>query len=87
MLFELVEVLVPESFVVVNPSRNLPEGFSPEGDEDLSALFPALDETGSFEQLKVFGHRVQGGVEGLRDVQESGGSACQLQNNRPTRWV
>ena len=58
MLFEPIELRVPEPLVLVNPAVDLCERFAAKGDEDFAPLSSAPNKTGSFQQFEVFGHRV-----------------------------
>src|SRR6476469_147116 len=84
---ELIEPLVPEALIVIHPPRHLAEWFSSKRNKDFSTLFPAFNQPGALEQLQVFRHRVQGGVERLCDIEESGWPIRQLPDNRSPRRV
>ena len=58
ILLELIEAFVPEPLILMHPSRYFPKWFPSKRDVDLAALFPAFNESGSFEQLKMLSHRV-----------------------------
>ena len=58
ILLKLIEALVPEPFVLMNPSGYLTERFASKRDEDFAALSPAFNESRSFKQLQMFRHRV-----------------------------
>jgi len=49
ILFKLVEALVPEPLVLMNPSGHLSKWFSSKRYEDFPAAFPAFDKPRSFE--------------------------------------
>lgn len=68
MLLKLIETLVPESLVLMHPSRNLPKGFAPKRYVNFTSLPLAFNQARPFEQLQMFCHRVQGSVERLCDV-------------------
>src|SRR5262249_32080878 len=85
--FELIEPLVPETLIFIHPSHHFAKWFTSKRNEDFSTLFPAFNQPCSLKQLQVFRHRVQGGVERLGDIKESGWTIGQLPNNRSPRWV
>src|ERR1700720_2684743 len=76
VLLELVEAFAPKPLVLVHPSCYLAEWFTSKRNEDLATLFPAFNESSSFEQLKVFADGIQSSVKRFRDIQESGGAVC-----------
>jgi hypothetical protein len=49
ILLKLVEARVPEPFVLVDPSSDLAKRFTTKRYEDFATLFPAFNESGSFE--------------------------------------
>jgi hypothetical protein len=57
-LLKLIEALVPEPFVLMQPSCDIPKRLTSERYEDLTTLFSTFDEPSSLEQLQVFRHRV-----------------------------
>lgn len=65
----------------MHPSRNLAQGFTSKRNVDFAPLFSALDESGSFEQLQVFGHGIQSGVEWLRNFEKPRRPVCESANN------
>ncbi len=86
MLLKLIEAFVPETLVLVHPSRNLPKGFRSKRYVNFAPLPLALNQARPFQQLQVLRHRVQGSVEWLCNVRKSGRSTGQLPNNRsPSR--
>ncbi len=71
MLLKLVEVLVPEPFVFVNPPGHLAKRFTSKRYEDFTTLFPAFNQSSPFEKLQVFGHSIESSVEWFCDIQKS----------------
>ena len=72
------------------PSRYLPKGFTSKRNVDLAPLFSTLDESGSLEQLQVFGHRIESSVErcaGLGANVFHGDARMQLGEDEPTTPV
>jgi len=49
IMLKLVEALVPEPFVLMNPSSHLAKWFTSKRYEDFATLFPAFNESSSFE--------------------------------------
>ena len=68
MLLKLIEALVPEPLVPMDPSRNLAKGFPSKRYVNFASLLFAFNKARPFEQFQMFGHRVQGSVERLCDV-------------------
>ena len=66
---------------MMQPSRYLSKWFTSKRNKDFATALFALNQAGSFEQLQVFRHRVQSGVEGLCDIQETSRSVGQLPND------
>jgi hypothetical protein len=77
----------PETLIFIHPIRHLAKRFTSKRNEDFSPLFLPFNQSGPLEQLQVFGHSVQSGVERLRDIEESGWPIRQLPNNRSPRRV
>ena len=63
MALERIETPAPETFVAVHPLGHLAQRLGAQADEDLPPALVALDEAGPLEQLEVFGHGVERGVE------------------------
>lgn len=78
MLCKLIETFVPEPFVLMHPSGDLPQGFRAKGDKDFATLFFALNESCSFEHFEMLGHGVESCVVGLCDIEESSRPVCEL---------
>lgn len=56
MLLKPIEARVPESLVLMYPSRDFPKRFRSERDKHFTSLLLALDQPGSLKELEVFGH-------------------------------
>lgn len=68
MLFKLIEPLVPEPLVLVQPPCHFSKRLAPKRDQDFTPLFFSSDEPRSFEQLQMFRYRIQRGIDWLCDI-------------------
>src|SRR5450432_1675150 len=87
MELELVELLVPEPFIFVHPSRCQAKWFRAKRDENFPPSFFPFDQPGTLEQFEVLCNGVEGDIEQLGDIQETGRPVRQLSDDRATRRV
>jgi hypothetical protein len=71
VLLELVEAFVPEPLVFMHPPCYPPEWLTSKRYVNLTTLLLAFNESGSFEQLKMFRHSIESRVERFCDIEES----------------
>lgn len=72
MVFELVELRVPESLIVVNPPCDFSQRLGPKRDQNFAASPLALDQSSSLEDLEVLRYRVQRRIERFGDIEKPG---------------
>ena len=87
MELELVELLVPEPFIFVHPSRCQAKRLRAKRDENFPPSFFPFDQPGTLEQFEVLCNGVEGDIEQLGDIQETGRPVRQLSDDRATRRV
>src|SRR6266436_1281666 len=86
-LLEGVEAPLPEVAVAGRPLRGFAQGTGIEGAMVLAAPHLAADEPRSLEELEVLGYRVQGDVEGGRDLGDPEGPLLQPRQDGPARGI
>jgi hypothetical protein len=85
--FKVVEVLVPESFVGVQPTDNVPKWFSLKFNDEFAALPRTPDQTGPLKHFEVLRDSIEGHLEGRCDFGDARGPDRKLSNDGPAGRV
>jgi hypothetical protein len=71
----------------MNPSSHLAKWLASKGYENFATLFPAFNESSSFEELQVFRYGIQSSVEWFCDIQKASWPIRELRNDGSPSWV